>query len=98
MALVLASYHFPVQRKMTTKFVPCKCTWMVKVVMHASVLGNVSTAFLHNRAAESHEIWWDCSTYSGCLMTTLGPCSSFMFDVVSVLLSRFDPLLKCTAD
>ena len=23
---------------------------------------NVLTAFLHNRAAESHEVWWDCST------------------------------------
>ena len=35
---------------------------------------------------------------SGCLMTTLGAYSSFRFDVVSVLLSRFDPLFKCTAD
>ena len=35
----------------------------VKVVMHASVLGNVLMAFLHNRSTESHEIWWDCSTY-----------------------------------
>ena len=35
---------------------------------------------------------------SGCVMTTFGPCSSFRFDVVSVLLSRFDPLFKCTAD
>ena len=38
------------------------CTCMVKDVMHANVLGNVSTAFLHNRVMESHEIWWDCST------------------------------------
>ena len=43
-------------------FTPCKCTGMVKVVMHAVVLGNVLTAFLHNRAAESHEIWCDCCT------------------------------------
>ena len=41
---------------------PCICTCMVKVVMHASVLGNVLTAFLHNRATESHDIWWDSST------------------------------------
>ena len=41
---------------------PCKCTGMVKVVMHAVVLGYVLTAFLHDRAAESHEIWCDCST------------------------------------
>ena len=40
----------------------CKCTGMVKVVMHAVVLGNVLTAFLHNRAAESHAIRCDCST------------------------------------
>ena len=41
---------------------PCKCTGMVRVVMHAGVLGNVLMAFLHNRAAESHEVWWDCSS------------------------------------
>ena len=35
---------------------------MVKVVTHVVVLGNVSMAFLHNREAKSHEIWWDCST------------------------------------
>ena len=36
--------------------------------------------------------------YSGCLSLTLGPCSSFSFGVVRVLLSRFDPPFKCTAD
>ena len=41
---------------------PCICTCMVKVVMHASVLGNVLTAFLHNHVTKSHDIWWDCST------------------------------------
>ena len=35
---------------------------------------------------------------SGCLSLTLGPCSSFSFGVVSVLLSRFGSLFKCTAD
>ena len=34
----------------------------------------------------------------GCLSLTLGPCSSFSFGVVSVLLSRFGSLFKCTAD
>ena len=35
---------------------------------------------------------------SGCLSLTLGPCSSFSFEVVSVLLSRFDSLFKCTVN
>ena len=35
---------------------------------------------------------------SGCLNLTLGPCSSFSFGVVSVLLSRFGSVFKCTAD
>ena len=35
---------------------------------------------------------------SGCLGLALGPCSSFGFGVVSVLLSRFDAPFKCTAD
>ena len=35
---------------------------------------------------------------SGCLSLILGPCSSFSFGVVSVLLSRFGSLFKCTAD
>ena len=35
---------------------------------------------------------------SGCLNPTLGPCSSFGFGVVSVLLSRFDAPFKCTTD
>ena len=38
------------------------------------------------------------ATKSGCLSLTLGPCSSFSFGVVSVLLSRFGALFKCTAD
>ena len=46
--------------KETSSLRTCTCT--VKVVMHANVLGNVLMAFLHNRATESHEIWWDCST------------------------------------
>ena len=33
---------------------------------------------------------------SGSLSLTLGPCSSFSFGVVSVLLSRFDVPFKCT--
>ena len=41
---------------------PCICTGTVKVVMHAVVLGNVLIAFLDNCAAESHKIWWHCST------------------------------------
>ena len=35
---------------------------------------------------------------SGCLSLTLGLCSSFKFGVVSVLLSRFDTLFKCTVN
>ena len=35
---------------------------------------------------------------SGYLRLTLVPCSSFSFGVVSVLLSRFGSLFKCTAD
>ena len=35
---------------------------------------------------------------SGCVRLTLGPCSSLSFGVVSVLLSRFGSLFKCTAD
>ena len=35
---------------------------------------------------------------SGYLSITLGPCSSFIFGVVSVLLSRNDTPFKCTAD
>ena len=34
----------------------------------------------------------------GCLSLTLGLCSSFSFGVVSVLLSRFDALFKCTVN
>ena len=41
MALVSALYHFSVKRIKTAKFVPYKCTCMVKVVTHASALGNV---------------------------------------------------------
>ena len=40
----------------------CPMHNMVKIVIHASVLGNVLIAFLHNRATESHGIWWNCST------------------------------------
>ena len=35
---------------------------------------------------------------SGYLCLTLGPCSSFGFGVVSVLLSRFDSIFKCTGN
>ena len=35
---------------------------------------------------------------SGSLVLTLGLCSSFRFGVVSVLLSRFDSLFKCTVN
>ena len=35
---------------------------------------------------------------SGSLSLTLGPCSSFSFGVVSVLLSRLDSLFKCTVN
>ena len=33
-----------------------------------------------------------------CLSLTLGPCNSFSFGVVSVLLSIYGSLFKCTAD
>ena len=35
---------------------------------------------------------------TSCLNVTLRPCSSFSFGVVSVLLSRFDSLFKCTVN
>ena len=35
---------------------------------------------------------------TSCLSLTLGLCSSFSFGVVSVLLSRFDSLFKCTVN
>ena len=35
---------------------------------------------------------------SGSLNLILGRCSSFSFGVVSVLLSRFDSLFKCTVN
>ena len=35
---------------------------------------------------------------SSCLHLDLDLCSSFSFDVVSVLLSRFDSLFKCTVN
>ena len=34
----------------------------------------------------------------GNVSLTLGPCSSFSFGLVSVLLSRFDFLFKCTVN
>ena len=46
---------------MGAKFVPCKCTGMVKVVTHTTEWWNVLMEFLHNRAAESHEILSECS-------------------------------------
>ena len=38
-----------------------KCTGMVKVVTHTIVWWKVLMAFLHNHAAESHEILSECS-------------------------------------
>ena len=35
---------------------------------------------------------------TSCLSLTLGPCSSFSFGVVNVLLSRFDAPFKCTVN
>ena len=61
MALVSASWHLLVRSKKGAKFVPCKCTGMVKVVTHTTVWRKVLIAFLHNRAAESHEIVSECS-------------------------------------
>ena len=46
---------------MGAKFVPFKCNGMVKVITHTIVWWKVSMAFLHNRAAESHEILSECS-------------------------------------
>ena len=61
MALVSASLHLLVRSKQGAKYVPCKCTGMVKVVTHTTVWWKVLMAFLHNRAAESHEILSECS-------------------------------------
>ena len=47
--------------KKAAKYVPCKCTCMVKVGAHTSVWWNILIAFLHNRVAESHEILSVCS-------------------------------------
>ena len=48
---------------MSAKFVPCKCTGMVTVtvVTHTTVWWKVLMVFLHNRAAELHEILSECS-------------------------------------
>ena len=46
MALVSASLHLLVRSKKGAKFVPCKCTGMVKVVAHTSVCWNILIAFL----------------------------------------------------
>ena len=61
MALVSASYHLLVRSKKGAKFVPCICIGMVKVVTHTTVWWKVLKAFLHNRAADSHEILSECS-------------------------------------
>ena len=61
MALVSASQRILVRSKKVAKFVPCRCTGMVTVVTHTTVWWKVLIAFLHNRAAESHEIRSECS-------------------------------------
>ena len=60
MALVSASQHLLVRSKKGTKFVPCKCTGTVMVVTHTTVWWIGLIAFLHNSAAESHEILSEC--------------------------------------
>ena len=60
MALVSASQHLLVRSKKGAKYVPCKCTGVVKVVTHTTVW-KVLMAFLHNRAEESYEILSECS-------------------------------------
>ena len=55
------AWAYLVRSKKGAKYVPCKCTGMVTVVTHTTVWWNVLMAFLHNRAAESHEILSECS-------------------------------------
>ena len=43
------------------KYSPRNCTGVVKVVAHTTLWWNVLMVFLHNRAAESHEILGECS-------------------------------------
>ena len=62
MALVSASLHLLVRSKKGAKYDPCKCKGMVTVVTHTTVCWKVLMAFLHNRAAESHETWCACSS------------------------------------
>ena len=71
---------------------------MVKVVVHASVLGNVLTDFSITVQRNRMRFGGIVALNSGSLNLTLGPCSSFSFGVVSVLLSRFDSLFKCTVN
>ena len=71
---------------------------MVKVVVHASVLGNVLTAFSITVQRKRMRFGGIVAPSSGSLSLPLGPCSSFRFDEVSVLLSRFDSLFKCTVN
>ena len=61
MALVSALYYLLVTSKKGAKYVACKCAGMVKVVTHTTVWWKVLMTFLHNRAAESHEILNECS-------------------------------------
>ena len=61
--------------------------------MHASVLGNVLTVFLHKLiTVQRNDMRFGgiVAPRSGCLYLTFG--------VVSVLLSRFGSLFKCTTD
>ena len=39
-----------------------KVSICIYMYIYNSNLDNVLMPFLHNRAAESHDIWWDCST------------------------------------
>ena len=66
--------------------------------MHAGVLGMFQRHFSITVQRNDMRFCRIVAPNSGCLSLTLGPCSPFSFGVVSVLLSRFDSLFKCTVN
>ena len=78
--------------------VPMQMYRAVKVVMHAGVLEMFRRHFSITVQRNHMRFGGIVASNSGCLSLTLGPCSSFGFGVVSILLSRFDAPFKCTAD
>ena len=66
--------------------------------MYAGVLGMFRRHFSITVQRNEMRFGGIVAPNSCCVITTLGPCSSFRYDAVIVLLSRFDVPIKCTAD